>query len=151
MRENGSRSPVWSLMGLIPVELDGLTQFEFTRTDIHGVEALIGRLGEQNMLLGSRIPDTAIPPAWQQRVGRYRLINQGDDSIAISDIQIQLEDHRLILSFTDPDAGDHPKNSICVHCLTPVRKCCNPSLEPALGFRWCMQPGKSSFHSADFG
>ena len=109
MRENGSRSPVWSLMGLIPVELDGLTQFEFTRTDIHGVEALIGRLGEQNMLLGSRIPDTAIPPAWQQRVGRYRLINQGDDSIAISDIQIKLEDHHLILSFMDPDAGDHPQ------------------------------------------
>ena len=94
MRQSGARSPVWSLMGLIPVDLNGLSEFELTRADINGVEALMGRLGEQEMLLGSRIPDSPVSEAWRQRVGFYRLTNQGEDSISISDIQIRLEDNQ---------------------------------------------------------
>lgn len=109
MRQSGARSPVWSLMGLIPVDLNGLSEFELTRADINGVEALMGRLGEQEMLLGSRIPDSPVSEAWRQRVGFYRLTNQGEDSISISDIQIRLEDNRLILSFVDSDVGEHPQ------------------------------------------
>ena len=109
MRKSGARSPVWSLMGLIPVELDGLSEFELTRRDINGVEALIGRLGEQEMLLGSRISDSPVSDAWRRRVGFYRLTNQGEDSISISDLQIRLEDNRLILSYVDSDAGERPQ------------------------------------------
>lgn len=105
MREGGARSPVLSLMGLIPIELDGLSELELTRQDIDGVEAIVAHLGDQDMLLGARVPETPIPDTWRQRVGAYRLTNQGDDSIAIKDLQIRLRGNDLILSYVDLDAG----------------------------------------------
>ncbi|MFT3858391.1 MAG: serine hydrolase domain-containing protein [Aquabacterium sp.] len=106
MREGGARSPVWSLMGLLNVELDELSALTLTRQDINGVEAVVARLGGQEMLVGSRMPDSPVPQAWQQRVGSYRLLNQGDDSIAIKDLRIRLDGHQLILSYVDLDAGE---------------------------------------------
>ncbi len=106
MREGGARSPLLSLMGLIPVELDGLSELELTRQDIGGVETIVAHLGDQDMLLGSRIPQAPIPDAWRNRVGAYRLTNQGDDSIAVKDLQIRLRGNNLILSYVDQDAGE---------------------------------------------
>lgn len=105
MREGGARSPLLSLMGLIPVEIDGLSELELTRQDIDGVQAIVAHLGDQDMLLGSRVPEVPISEAWRRRVGTYRLTNQGDDSIAIQDLQIRLRGNDLILSYVDLDAG----------------------------------------------
>lgn len=106
MRDSGARSPVLSLMGLIPVELDGLSELELTRQDIAGVQAIVAHLGGQDMLLGSRVPEVPIPDAWRHRVGTYRLTNQGDDSIAIKDLQLRIQGGDLILSYVDLDAGE---------------------------------------------
>lgn len=103
MREGGARSPLWSVMGLLPVELSGLSQIELTRRDIGSVAALVGQLGGQTMLLGSRLAEAPVSDAWKQRVGAYRLLNQGDDAIAIKDLQIRMEAGRLMLSYVDLD------------------------------------------------
>lgn len=108
LRDGDARSPVWSLMGLLSIELDGLSQLELIRQDIDGVQAITARLGDQTMLLGSRVPQSPLSAAWRQRVGSYRLTNQGDDSIAITDLKIRQEGNDLILSFVDQDAGEDP-------------------------------------------
>jgi CubicO group peptidase (beta-lactamase class C family) len=112
LRESGARSPMLSLMGLVPVELGSLSQLEFTRQDINGVQAITARLGDQTMLLGSRIPETTLPKTWQQRVGAYRLVNQGDDAIAITDLKIRQEGNHLMLSYIDLDAGPDPQELV---------------------------------------
>lgn len=117
MREGGARSPLLSFMGLIPVELDGLSEIELTRQDIGGVEAIVAHLGDQDMLLGSRVPEVPIPDSWRQRVGAYRLTNQGDDSIAIRDLRIRIQGKDLILSYVDLDAGEEPQE-LLLHPLS---------------------------------
>lgn len=112
LRESGARSPVLSLMGLIPIELGSLSQLELTRQDIDGVQAITARLGDQTMMLGSRVPEAPLPEAWRQRVGAYRLINQGDDAIAITDLKIRQEGNALMLSYIDLDAGPDPQELI---------------------------------------
>lgn len=112
LRESGARSPVLSLMGLVPIELGSISQLELTRQDINGVQAITARLGDQTMLLGSRIPESPLSEAWQQRVGAYRLINQGNDAIAITDLKIRQEGNHLMLSYIDLDAGPAPQELV---------------------------------------
>lgn len=112
LRESGARSPVMSLMGLIPIELGSLSQLELSRQDINGVQAIMAHLGDQTMMLGSRVPETPISEIWRQRVGSYQLTNQGDDAIAIRDLKIRLEGNVLMLSYVDLDAGPDPQELI---------------------------------------
>jgi CubicO group peptidase (beta-lactamase class C family) len=112
LRESGARSPVLSLMGIASMELGSLSQLELTRQDINGVQAITARLGDQTMLLGSRIPESPLSEAWRQRVGAYRLINQGDDAIAITDLKIRQEGNTLMLSYIDLDAGPDPQELV---------------------------------------
>jgi len=112
LRESGARSPVLSLMGIIPMELGSLSQLELTRQDFDGVQTIMARLGDQTMMLGSRVPEAPLPEAWRQRVGAYRLINQGDDAMAITDLKILQEGNHLMLSYIDLDAGPDPQELV---------------------------------------
>jgi hypothetical protein len=112
LRENGARSPVLSLMGLFPIELGRISQLELTRQDINGVQAITARLDDQTMMLGSRVPEAPLSEAWRHRVGAYRLINQGDDAIAITDLKIRQEGNHLVLSYIDLDAGPDPQELV---------------------------------------
>jgi hypothetical protein len=112
LKESGARSPVLALMGLVPVELGNLSQLELNRQDIDGVQAITARLGNQTMMLGSRIPEAPLPEAWRQRVGTYRLLNQGNDAIAITDLKIRQEGNHLLLSYIDLDAGTDPQELV---------------------------------------
>jgi len=112
LRESGARSPVLSLMGIIPMELGSLSQLELTRQDFDGVQTIMARLGDQTMMLGSRVPEAPLPEAWRQRVGAYRLINQGDEAMAITDLKILQEGNHLMLSYIDLDAGPDPQELV---------------------------------------
>lgn len=112
LKESGARSPVLSLMGLLPIELGSLSQLELIRQDINGVQAVTARLGDHTMMLGSRVPEAPLSAAWRQRVGAYRLINQGHDAIAITDLKIRQEGNHLMLSYIDLDAGPDPQELV---------------------------------------
>jgi len=92
--------------------LGRISQLELTRQDINGVQAITARLDDQTMMLGSRVPEAPLSEAWRHRVGAYRLINQGDDAIAITDLKIRQEGNHLVLSYIDLDAGPDPQELV---------------------------------------
>ncbi|MEY4763713.1 MAG: hypothetical protein RI907_386 [Pseudomonadota bacterium] len=101
LHPDGGRSLTLKVAGLWDLPLSELGQIEFKRTDIDGVAALVGQLGDSRMLLGSRVPPAPIPDDWRSRVGRYEVQAQAGETPAVRDLALVLEGGWLRLRFTD--------------------------------------------------
>ena len=96
-REDGWFGLRYELLGIIPLSLGELDQYQVRRASIAGREVLIASDGYTRLLIGERLQPHPIPRAWRQRAGRYEIVNAGQDELLIDDISLEMKDGLLLL------------------------------------------------------
>jgi hypothetical protein len=96
-RDDGWFGLRYNLLGIIPLRLDELDQYQVRRARFAGRELLIASDGYTELLIGERLQPRPIPPAWRQRTGRYEIVNAAQDELLIDDISLEIKDDLLLL------------------------------------------------------
>ena len=81
-RDDGWFGLRYKLLGIIPLSLGELDQYQVRRVRIDGREVLLASDGYTQLLIGERLQPRPIPPAWRQRTGQYEIVNAGQDQTA---------------------------------------------------------------------
>jgi hypothetical protein len=102
-RADGLYSLNYALLGLIPIQLGVLSEIGLQVLPIDGHEALVARLGAQEMLVGDKLLPSPPLGAWRQRLGRYEIVNLGDDLPLLKRIELQEDHGHLVLAMTTAD------------------------------------------------
>ena len=102
-REDKKLQLQYRLLGLIPIDLDEVGRFGVSRKLVAGHEILTASDGKQEMLVGEKIAPAPIPPAWQQRIGRYEIVDSDEDALLIADLSLREQDGLLIVEYTMPE------------------------------------------------
>ncbi len=93
---DGSFTLKYYLFGFIPLNIDLLRDIRFIISDISGKTALVLLKNGKRYFGGIKIDRPVIPPEWKLRVGKYQIIDQGDDVVLFKDPRIILKDGFLI-------------------------------------------------------
>ncbi len=90
----------YRLLGLFPIDLGELGQYGVGRTLIDGHELLT--VADQNveLVIGEKVKPVALPSAWQQRLGSYRIANLGNDTQFTDEITLRVVDGLLLVEYT---------------------------------------------------
>jgi hypothetical protein len=96
-RDEGWFGLRYNLLGLIPLRLGELDQYQVRRARIAGRELLIASDGYTQLLIGERLQPRPIPSAWRQRTGQYEIVNAGQDERMVDDISLEMKDDLLLL------------------------------------------------------
>ena len=95
----------YNWLGLFPIDLGELGQMAFSRATMAGRDVLIGRTNQQSrMVVGERIRPVPIPSSWRQRVGRYDIIDPGQEEALLDRLRLSIQDDFLVMTgrFTTP-------------------------------------------------
>jgi hypothetical protein len=92
----------YNLFGLIPISLGDLDRVGISRAVISGRDILKVGLDGREMLLGERIQPTPIPSVWLKRLGKYEIINPGDDHIVVEGIRLRNDAGLLVIDYSIP-------------------------------------------------
>jgi hypothetical protein len=115
-RADGLYTLNFALLGLVPIQLGVLSELGLQVLPIDGHEALVARLGAQEMLVGDKL----LPPqplgVWRQRLGRYEIVNLGDDLPLVQRIELLEDRGHLVLALTMTDDAGGAARSV----LKPV-------------------------------
>ncbi len=87
----------YRLFGLIPISLGELDRYAVRRESLSGREVLVASDGDSRMLVGERVVPKAIPEVWQRRVGRYEIVNQGQDEVLIKEPSLVMKNGLLLM------------------------------------------------------
>lgn len=90
----------YRLFGFIPISLGELDRYAVRRESLSGREILVASDGHSRMLLGERVTPKAIPEVWQRRVGRYEIVNQGQDEQLIKEPSLLMKNGLLLMRVT---------------------------------------------------
>ncbi|OHD68651.1 MAG: hypothetical protein A2W19_12580 [Spirochaetes bacterium RBG_16_49_21] len=93
---DGSFTLKYYLFGFIPLNIEILADIRFTIDDIRGKTALILLKDGKKYFGGMKIDRPELPPIWKLRVGKYQIMDQGDDVILFREPRIILKDGFLI-------------------------------------------------------
>lgn len=99
-RADGLLGLSYSLFGLIDIDLGPLLKMGFSRRVVSGREILVARDGDQEMLIGERLPAPPPAGAWLQRQGDYQIINQAGDWGFSKRIHLLMHDGYLFVDVT---------------------------------------------------
>jgi CubicO group peptidase (beta-lactamase class C family) len=88
-------------VGSLPGALRPLAAMRFQTQAIDGREVVVAKRGEQQVVMGEKVPDAPIPEAWLKRVGRYELLNP-DDGFPLTEPSLKLKDGHLCMSYRLP-------------------------------------------------
>lgn len=95
-RTDGLLGLRYSLLGLIPIDLEELKDVGLMRASIDRREVLIARLGDQELLLGEKIGPVPVPEKWLKRVGDYEIVNPEGDFLIFDQLRLAYEDEFLL-------------------------------------------------------
>ncbi len=103
-RSDGLFALDYALLGMFHLNLGGLEDAGLSVRKIGGHDALVARIGSQEMLVGDRVSPPKSLGDWQRRLGDYEIANLGDDHRFIERIRLTEERGFLIveLTMTDP-------------------------------------------------
>jgi hypothetical protein len=101
-RTDGLLGLQFKLFGLIPISLGQLDGVGISRVTIAGHDILKASMNEQELLVGERIQPTPIPETWQRRLGKYEIINAGDDHILVEGIGLRDDAGLLVIDLAIP-------------------------------------------------
>jgi hypothetical protein len=85
-----------------------LGEIGLSRRTVAGRDVLVARVGEQEMLVGERIHPPHNPGRWRNRVGRYEIVNAGDDHTFVDRIALIEERGFLLAELTMTDQVGPP-------------------------------------------
>ena len=86
----------YKILGIFPVDLEGLEKLGISRTEIAEHEILTAEHQGQRMVIGSKIVAQTIPESWKNRVGEYEVINQ-QRGIKFKEIALIIKNDLLLL------------------------------------------------------
>lgn len=102
----------YRLLGLFPIDLGELGNYGVSRVNVSGHELLKASDGEQEVVIGEKVTPVALSAAWQQRVGSYRIVNAGDDTLLADEIVLRLANNLLLVEYTLPEFGGSRISSV---------------------------------------
>ncbi len=88
-------------VGSLPPSFKPLAEMRFQTREIDGREVVLAQKGEKQIVLGEKVPETPIPDAWLQRVGRYELMNP-DPGYPLTEPTLKLREGQLCMSYKMP-------------------------------------------------
>lgn len=89
----------YHLMGFIPIDLGELSRIGIRREIVDGHELLLATDEPHEMLVAEKVTPVPVPPAWQSRLGRYQIVNIGDDVTMVDNIELREENGFLLIDF----------------------------------------------------
>lgn len=92
-------------VGSLPASVEPLTRMRFQTRHIGGRDVVIADTGKGEVVIGEKVPTSPIPPEWLDRLGTYEVINP-DPGFPIRDLQLNLNDGKLCLSYAMPVLSD---------------------------------------------
>lgn len=95
-RSDGRLGVEYKLLGLMSIDLGALDTVGFMRRAVAGHDVLVASIGAQEMLLGERIQPPRDLAPWLKRLGRYEIVNAGDDHTFVEHIAVTEERGLLI-------------------------------------------------------
>jgi len=98
----------YRLLGLVPIDLGNLARIGIKRELMAGHELLWATDGVHKILVAEKVTPEPILPAWRNRLGRYRIVNSGDDVMMVDDIELREEGGLLLMGYrlADEFGGD---------------------------------------------
>lgn len=96
----------YRLLGVIPIDLGELSRFGIRREMVAGHEILRASDGVHDMLIAEKVAPVPLSPAWRNRLGRYRIMNNGEDTPVVTDIKLREENGLLLVEFHMVEFGD---------------------------------------------
>ena len=102
----------YRLLGLFPLNLGELGQYGVSRVNVNGHELLKASDGEQEVVVGEKVAPVPLSAAWQQRVGSYRIVNAGDDTLLVNDIVLRMDNGLLLVEYALPEFGSGRISSV---------------------------------------
>lgn len=110
-RVDGRYSLDYALFGMFHIKLGALSDLGLSVRQVAGHDALIARIGSQEMLVGDKVPLPTSLGAWRARLGDYEITNLNDDVRLVNSIKL-VEDHGyLMLALTMADNPDQTVRS----------------------------------------
>ena len=104
-RNDGQLGVEYKLLGLMTIDLGMLDTIGFTRHNVAGHDVLVANIGAQDMLIGERVQPPKDLAPWSRRLGRYEIVNAGDDHTFVDRIAL-VEEGGLL--FADLVVSDQP-------------------------------------------
>ena len=100
---NGRLRMRYRLLGLIPINLEELSDVDLALKQVSGRSVLTASLYGKEIYAGEKLTPTPIPDAWRRREGKYRIVNAGDDHTLLKDVGLTIDDDLLVLDYRLPD------------------------------------------------
>lgn len=85
--------------------LRALQQMRLQTHHIDGRDLLVAATPSGERIIGEKVPPEAIPPAWQARLGPWRILNP-DPGFPVTNLTLKLTDGQLCLSYRMPVLSD---------------------------------------------
>ncbi len=101
-RTDGLLGLQFKLFGFIPISLGHLDRVGISRATVNGHDILKVSANEQELLVGERIQPVPISETWQRRLGKYEIINAGDDHILVEGIGLRDDGGLLVIDLAIP-------------------------------------------------
>jgi hypothetical protein len=92
----------YRMLGLVPISLGELDKIGISRATIMGREILKARVNGREIIAGERMQPVKVSEKWLQRVGKYEIINQGKDALAIDNFRLRHDDGLLFVEYSNP-------------------------------------------------
>lgn len=103
-RADASFDVQYRLFGWLPFDIPALRHVAFSAQHIAGRDVIVAHFKDKRYLAGVPIASYDLPKAWLQRVGRYTIINQGEDGTLVENLELAYEHGVLMLKYTLPEA-----------------------------------------------
>ena len=85
----------YSLLGVFPINLGVLGQAGLSKRVVAGRDVLVARIGDKELLAGQRIEPSSSLGVWKKRLGKYEIVNLGNDFQFVKRIRL-IEEHGFL-------------------------------------------------------
>jgi hypothetical protein len=108
-RANGRFTFKYNMLGFIPLGTDEIDKDGIGMTRFDGIDMLTANVSGHTFPAGVRMTRSSIPDAWLRRLGRYEIINPGEDLVVVNKIRLR-EDRGFLMVDIRPLFGDVTKS-----------------------------------------
>jgi CubicO group peptidase (beta-lactamase class C family) len=103
-RSDGLFAIDYAMLGFLHLDLGTLSDVGLSLRKVGGHDALVARIGSQEMLVGDRVSPPQSLGAWRNRLGDYEIANLGGDGKVVDRIRLIEERGYLIVEMTETDS-----------------------------------------------
>jgi CubicO group peptidase (beta-lactamase class C family) len=111
-RSDGQLGVEYKLLGLMNIDLGTLELIGFSRRNTAGHDVLVANIAAQDMMFGERIQPPKDLAPWRKRLGRYQIVNAGDDHTFVERVALTEERGFLFAELVMTDQPGPPQRIV---------------------------------------